>query len=130
MTAALTTGAWHAAKSCEAVAIACWSENGGTARYLSQMGFHIPILVCSTDNRATRRMALLPGITPVVATPPASGRLSDWNDWAEAHLREIGWADQGDWVVLLAGKPLGESKRTNTMALHRIGDEHAGYAGH
>ncbi len=106
MTASLTTGAWHAAQRCNAKAIACWSENGGTARYLSQMGFLIPILVCSTDERATRRMTLLPGITPIVTTPPPSGRLSDWNDWAEAHLREIGWAEQDDWVVLLAGKPL------------------------
>ena len=56
--------------------------------------------------------------------------MRDWHDWAEAHLRDIGWAEQGDWVVLPAGKPLGESKRTNTMALHRIGDERAGYAGH
>ncbi len=130
MTAALTTGAWHAAQRCDARAIACWSENGGTARYLSQMGFLIPVLVCSTDERATRRMTLLPGITPIVTAPPPSGSLSDWNDWAESHLREIDWAHDGDWVVLLAGKPLGHSKRTNTMALHRIGDEHAGYAGH
>ncbi len=123
MTAALTTGAWYAGERLDARAIACWSENGGTARYLSQMGFLIPILACSTRERATRRMTILPGITPMVTEPPASGSVSEWNAWAVEELRERGWAEEGQWVVLLAGRPLGQPRRTNSMTLHRVGDD-------
>ena len=122
MTAALTTGAWYSAQRCKASAIACWSQNAGTARYLSQMGFLIPILACSSSERSTRRMALLPGITPIVAAPPQTGSVSDWNQWARDQLAQMGWVDPGSWVVLLSGKPLGQAKCTNSMTVCRLGD--------
>ncbi|MEZ6234257.1 MAG: pyruvate kinase [Phycisphaerales bacterium] len=126
-TAALAHGAWHVARDVGAVAVACWSENGGTARYLSQNDFRVPIVAYSSNPRATRRMSLLRGVTPIHAPPPASGRLSDWGDRVEADLLAAGLVRPNDAVVLLAGKPLGRVYSTSTLAVHRIGSPTGGY---
>ena len=125
-TAALAHGAWHIARDVGAVAIACWSENGGTARYLSQNGFRVPILAYSSNPRATRRMAILRGVTPILAQPPESGRLSDWSQRVDHDLSGAGLAAPGDAVVLLAGRPLAGSP-TSTLAVSRVGSAVGGY---
>ncbi|GIK19688.1 MAG: pyruvate kinase [Leptolyngbya sp. PLA2] len=128
-TAALAHGAWHVAHDCGAELVVCWSQAGGTARYLSQNEFSIPIVAYSSSLRATRRMALLRGVTPVCSPPPPSGRLADWNAQVDRDLLARGWAVRGTPVVLLAGKPLGCAKATNTIAFHRVGDQ-GGFLGH
>jgi pyruvate kinase len=129
-TAALAHGAWHIARDIKAKLVVCWSEAGGTARYLSQNEFRVPIIAYSSSARATRRMALLGGVTPVHARPPESGRLGDWTDMVERDLLSRGWAREGDPVVLLAGKPLGKARATNSIAILRIGDAEGGYRSH
>ncbi|MCW5775048.1 MAG: pyruvate kinase [Phycisphaeraceae bacterium] len=128
-TAALAHGAWHVAHDCAAELIVCWSQAGGTARYLSQNDFSIPIVAYSSSPRATRRMALLRGVTPICSPPPPSGRLADWNAQVDRDLLARGWAAEGTPVVLLAGKPLGHAKATNTIAFHRVGAE-GGFLGY
>ncbi len=129
-TAALAHGAWHIARDIGAKLVVAWSQSGGTARYLSQNNFRIPIIAYSSSAKATRRMALLGGVTPLRTDPPPSGRLGHWTDMVERDLVARGWADRGDAVVLLAGKPLGESKATNSIAILHIGDPHGGYRSH
>lgn len=128
-TAALAAGAWSVARDIGAKAVVCWSQQGGTARYLSQTGFDVPIVAYSSDPRATRRMALLRGVWPVCEPAPASGRLSDWNQRADAELLERGLAQPGDPIVLVAGRPLGQAKATNTIAIHRVGEPTGAYRG-
>ena len=127
VTAALAHGAWHVARDVGAVAVACWSENGGTARYLSQNDFRVPIVAYSSNPRATRRMSLLRGVTPILATPPESGRLADWNAAVDQDLLELGLARPGDAIVLLAGRPLGRVYSTSTLAVSKVGSPSGGY---
>jgi pyruvate kinase len=126
-TAALAHGAWHVARDLGAALIVCWSENGGTARYLSQNNFHVPILAYSSSERATRRMALLRGVTAVHCKPPESGLLADWNRQVDQLILHRGLARRGDTVVMLAGRPLGRAKAVNTIAIHRVGEVTSGY---
>jgi pyruvate kinase len=128
-TAALAAGAWSVARDINAKAVVCWSQQGGTARYLSQTGFDIPIVAYSSDPRATRRMALLRGVWPVCEPAPESGRLSDWNERADAELLRRGLAQAGDAIVLVAGLPLGQANATNTIAVHRVGEPTGAYRG-
>ncbi len=125
--AALCRGAWRIACDIGAVAVVCWSERTGTARYLSQNGFNVPIVAYSSSIRATRRMALLRGVHPVCARPPASGTLGEWNERVDTYLVERGLAKIGDPIVLVAGKPLGQAKVTNSIAMHRVGQTMTGY---
>ncbi len=127
-TAALAHGAWHIAADMGAKLIVCWSQNGGTARFLSQTGFRIPILACSSSPRATRRMNLLLGVMPVCMEAPAT--LAEWNVWVDAYLLSHGLVARGDPIVLLAGRPLGRAKATNTIAVHFVGENERGYRAH
>jgi pyruvate kinase len=125
--AALCRGAWRIASDIKAVAVVCWSEKTGTARYLSQNGFNVPIIAYSSSIRATRRMALLRGIHPVCARPPATGTLGEWNEQVDAYLLAHNLAKEGEPIVLVAGKPLGQARVTNSIAMHRVGQTQTGY---
>jgi pyruvate kinase len=60
--------------------------------------------------------------------PPAS--LAEWNEWVDAFLLSSGLAKRGDPIVLVAGRPLGKAKATNTIAVHAVGDLDRGYRAH
>ena len=74
-------------------------------------------------------MALYRGVTPLLMQPPASGRLSEWNQTVDAILLELQFAAHDDWIVMLAGRPLGQAKRTNTLAIHKVGESETGFQG-
>ncbi|MBI1190396.1 MAG: pyruvate kinase [Tepidisphaera sp.] len=120
--AALAHGAWGIAKDLGAKVVVCWSENGGTARYLSQNRFQIPIVAYSSDPHSCRRMALLRGVTPVCAPGSPDGSMTAWIPTVDRYLTSRGLAQAGDPIVLLGGRPLGQAKRTNTVMIHRVGD--------
>jgi len=128
-TAALAHGVAVIAADLNARAVVCWSQRGGTARYLSQNNLNVPIVAYSSDAVSTRRMTLLGGVIPVCAVPPTSGRLSDWNAAVDEFLLERGICKKGDAIVLVAGRPLGQAKATNTITIHRVGEETGGYRG-
>ncbi|HLO41267.1 MAG TPA: pyruvate kinase [Phycisphaerales bacterium] len=125
--AALCRGAWRIASDIKARAVVCWSERTGTARYLSQNAFNVPIVAYSSSIRATRRMALLRGIHPVCARPPATGTLGEWNEQVDTYLLAHKLVKEGDPIVLVAGKPLGQARVTNSIAMHRVGQTQTGY---
>lgn len=127
MTAALAHAAWVASKETCATAVACWSQFGGTARYLSKNAFHTQIVAYSSDPATARRMALLRCIIPVCCQPPGKGSLSDWNVAVDQYLQSRGIAQRGEFVVLVAGRPLGHAKASNTLAIYRVGEPTGGY---
>jgi len=129
-TGALAHGAWHVATDVGARVVACWSQEGGAARYLSQAGFAIPIIAYSNSDRQVRRMALLRGVTARLMRVPTSGTLREWNQMVEADLRELGWIKDGDPVVLVAGKPLGIKGAANTITIHYTGNKATGFMAH
>ncbi len=129
-TAALAHGAALIAGDLRARAVVCWSERGGTARFLSQNNLNIPIVAYSSDPVSTRRMTILGGVTPVRADPPASGKLADWNADVDELLVSRSICEPGDAIVLVAGRPLGQAKATNTITIHRVGEATAGYRAH
>ena len=126
-TAALAHGAWHVAHDVGAKLVACWSQEGGAARYLSQTGMSIPIVAYSSDERQVRRMALLRGVTARRMDVPACGTLSEWNVRVENDLLALGWVQPGDPIVLVAGKPLGVKGATCSLAIHYTGNSATGY---
>ena len=120
-TAALAHGAWHAAHDVGATIVVCWSQEGGTARYLSQTGLPIPIVAYSNDQRQLRRMALLRGVTARRMDVPGSGTIREFVMLAEADLAGLGWISPGEAMVVLAGTPLGVKRSTNSLVIHFAG---------
>jgi pyruvate kinase len=126
-TAALAHGAWHVANDVGARLVACWSQEGGCARYLSQTGMPMPIVAYSDSDRHVRRMALLRGVTARHMPVPPSRTLREWNLRVEEDLRGLGWVKDGDPIVLIAGKPLGVKGAANTLTIHYTGNRSTGF---
>ena len=126
-TAALAHGAWVVSREMRSVAVVCWSQGGGTARYLSKNNFQVPIVAYSSDPATARRIALYRAVVPVCAQPPGRGTLSEWNVAVDEYLRSRGIAKHGENVVLVAGRPLGIARASNTLALYRVGEPTSGY---
>jgi pyruvate kinase len=127
-TAALAHGVWTVAQDVQAKFIVVWSQQGGGARYLSQNNFTIPIIACTSDDRAARRMQWLRSVTPVRMNNPESP--AHFTQIVDAYLLETGWAAEGDVCILVAGGRIGEQGTTNSLAIHSIGDPETGFAGH
>jgi pyruvate kinase len=129
-TAVLAQGAWLVTREMNAAAVVCWSQGGGTARYLSKNSFHVPIVAYTSDEPTARRMSLYRCVLPVCAKPPGRGTLSDWNVALDDYVRSRNIAKRGDMVVLVAGRPLGHARSSNTLALYKVGEPTTGYIGH
>ncbi len=119
-TQALARGAWRIASDLGAGLVACWSEHGETARRLSRMGFRIPVLAFSSDERAVRRMALLYAVTPVLQPSPPEHR-SQFARLVNQYVLENGLAREGDTVVVVSGKPLGMPGASDSVTIQTIG---------
>lgn len=128
--AALALGAWHVVKKGDVKIVAVWSESGGMARYLSQTGFRVPILAFSSSGASCRRMNMFGGVIPVHTDPPNGGTLSDWTNQVESLVLERRYAENGEAVVLIAGKPLGSVLGQDAMAILRLGDHGSGFRSH
>jgi pyruvate kinase len=126
-TAALAHGAFHVARDVGAVVIACWSQEGGGARFLSQTGCRVPIVAYTDDPRQVGRMALLRAVTPRLMDLPADGSLGWFNLAAERDLLGMGWVKPGDMIVLMAGRPLGVKRSTTALAVHEVGSPLTGF---
>ena len=125
-TAALAHGAWHVSQDIAAKFVAVWSQQGGGARYLSQNDFNIPIIACTSDDRAARQMQLLRSVTPLRMPKPEG--LSHFTRMIDAYLLETAWAKLGDACVLMAGAPVGKQGVTNSLAIHNVGDSESGFS--
>ncbi len=125
--AALAKGVWHMAEELNAKAIVVWSQAGGMARYLSQYDFRVPIYAYTSSRIAAHRMALFGGVTPIYTQPPETGRLRDWTNQVEHLIESEGITQQGDAVLLVAGKPLGALLAQSTVSILRMGDSSSGF---
>ena len=130
-TAALAHGAWYVARDVGAKLVVCWSQAGGSARYLSQTGFGIPIIAYSSSRPHLRGMAILKGVRPLRCEVPDAGSVAGSGGGlsAQAWLAKVdqdivgrGWAKAGETIVVLYGSPLGVAKTGTVLAIRTIGD--------
>ena len=99
--------------------IACFTESGNTARQLSR--YHPQAEVTAfTPNPATRRkLSVLAHVRALDF--PRIVNLETMLDGACRILVDRGLAQIGEELVFVAGIPLGVSRSTNMMKVHRIG---------
>jgi pyruvate kinase len=98
--------------------VVVWSESGGAARLLSKARIDVPILALSSNRRVCRQMCLDYGVKPYcLPIPPTVDefvRVADELSVAREQARP------GDKIVLVAGQPLGEPRKTNTLVVHVV----------
>jgi pyruvate kinase len=99
-------------------AVAVYSPDGTAARLLAKSRLRRPILAFSGDPSAVRRMGLYYGVIPRRAEAPAHTR--DLLALAQREAVREGVASAGENLVVVSGRPIGRSGKTNTLVLHRV----------
>ncbi len=117
-TAALARAVREVIEVEDIAAVAVFSANGTTARVLAKNRIPRQILGISTSLASVRRMCLYYGVESVLADAPEHTR--DVLELASQRMIERNIAKKGDKIVVLSGRPIGESGSTNTLVVHTI----------
>ena len=105
----------------EIAAVGMSTASGTTARLLSKMRLGVPLLALSQHRSTVRRMCMYYGVEPALADVPEHTR--DVLDQAAELAVERGVSSPGDKLVVISGRPIGQTGATNTMVVHTIPTE-------
>lgn len=98
--------------------LCAFTKSGDTARRLSRMRTHIPIMVFTPDEVTRQRLTLTWGVESVL-TPEFTDKdqmVASVND----HLIDNELAQLGDKVVVVSGSPMGVAGNTNALRVHTV----------
>ena len=117
---AVALAAAHVALDLRAHALVAFTETGSTARWLATHRSTIPLLAFTTHPATRSQLALTWGAETFVM--PQVGTTDAMIEQMDRLLRELGRAQPGDTVVIVAGTPPGSEGSTNTLRIHCIGE--------
>ena len=106
------------AREVEAVAIVTPTESGSTARWVSRLRPRQPILALSRHFSTIQRLNLCWGVYPVL--------IPDWKDTDDMLERarripeELGIANKGDRIIIIAGVPISIPGTTNLIKVETV----------
>lgn len=120
MTDAISQSVAHTALGLNAAAIIAPTESGHTARMISKYRPKAPIIAVTSDEKVTRKLALVWGVTPIKGKRASS--TDEMLDNAVQEALNSGLVKHGGLVVITAGVPVGEKGTTNLMKIHIVGD--------
>ncbi|WP_270598700.1 pyruvate kinase [Enterococcus asini] len=111
----------RAAKNLGVKTIVAATESGHTARMISKYRPDADILAVTFDQRTKRGLMLNWGVFPTVAEKPST--TDEMFDLATKKAVELGFAKEGDLILITAGVPVGERGTTNVMKIQLIGSK-------
>ncbi len=117
----------QAADSLHLPVVVAFTESGSTARLISKYRPQARIVAFTPKAQTYRQMAAYWGVTPLMIR-----RLDSTDEMIEeaAHrLLEIGLAESGDGVAIVAGIPPNQATSTNLIKLHVLGSGSEGVPG-
>jgi pyruvate kinase len=98
-----------------------FTQSGDSARRMSRLRSAIPLLAFTPENQVRNVLSLSWGVqTYKVSEVESTDQMVKLVD---ATLRANGLAELGDYVVVVAGAPVGVVGSTNSIVVHKIGDE-------
>ena len=107
-----------AANSMDIKLIVTLTKTGHTARLISKYRPNADILALTFDELTERGLMLNWGVIPMLTDAPSS--TDDMFEIAERKAVEAGLVQSGDDIVIVAGVPVGEAVRTNTMRIRTV----------
>jgi pyruvate kinase len=116
---ALTVGAARIAEAISAKALVAFTQTGDTVRRLARLHCQLPLLACTPDTAVRDQLTLSWGVQTYLV--PFVQHTDDMFQQVDRTLTESGTAEQGDYVVIVAGSPPGTPGSTNTLRVHQIG---------
>jgi pyruvate kinase len=105
-------------------AIAALTETGATALWMSRLNCGVPIYALTPRAEAVTKMSLYRAVFPLFMSSSQATR-DELLDDAEQQLMKEGIVEKGDFIVLTAGEPMGNSGGTNTLKIVRVGEKKA-----
>ena len=109
----------RAAKDLGVKCIVAATESGYTAKMISKYRPDANILAVTFDERTKRSLSLNWSVHPTVAEKPST--TDEMFDLASKKAVELGFASEGDLILITAGVPVGERGTTNVMKIQLIG---------
>ncbi|WP_313950358.1 pyruvate kinase [Accumulibacter sp.] len=106
-------------------AIAALTESGSTALWMSRLNCGVPVYALTPRPEALTKMTLYRAVFPVLMEEQPSSRDELLHN-AEERLIKEKLIEKGDFIVLTAGEPMGNSGGTNTLKIVRVGDQPRG----
>ena len=111
----------RAAKNLGVKTIVAATESGYTAKMISKYRPDADILAVTFDERTKRGLMLNWGVYPTVAEKPST--TDEMFELAAKKAVELGFASEGDLILITAGVPVGERGTTNVMKIQMIGSK-------
>ena len=121
VTEAIGQSVAHTARNLGIRTIVAATESGFTARMISKYRPKSDILAITFDERTRRGLAVNWGVQPIVTDKPAS--TDDMFNLASQKAQDLGFAKEGDLILITAGVPVGERGTTNVMKIQLIGSK-------
>jgi pyruvate kinase len=112
---AIAAAAVHAAQTADAACLVAFTSRGATARRIARERPPRPVLALTPSLSTARRLALGWGLEPRVAEDPHD--IDDMAAQATRQASELGLAQAGQRVVIVAGLPFGRAGGTNLIRL-------------
>lgn len=118
---AITRAAAEIGETLGAKYLATFTQSGDSARRMSRLRSWIPLIAFTPEESVQNVLALSWGVQPhlvdSVADTDAMVRLVDTT------LRDNHLGENGDYVVVVAGAPVGVVGSTNSITVHKVGDD-------
>lgn len=111
----------RAAKNLGVKCIVAATESGHTAKMISKYRPDADILAVTFDEQTKRGLMLNWGVYPTVTEKPET--TDDMFELATKKTLELGFAQEGDLILITAGVPVGERGTTNVMKIQMIGSK-------
>jgi len=111
----------RAAKNLGVKCIVAATESGHTAKMISKYRPDADILAVTFDDHTKRGLMLNWGVYPTVTEKPET--TDDMFELATKKTLELGFAEEGDLILITAGVPVGERGTTNVMKIQMIGSK-------
>ena len=99
-----------------------FTQSGDSARRMSRLRSATPLLAFTPEEAARNVLALSWGVEAHLV--PRVNSTDEMIAQLDVQLREHGLGEKGDLVVVVSGAPVGVSGTTNSILVHRIGEEY------
>lgn len=121
---ALTRAAVSVASDIDAAQLIAFTETGRSARLISRWRSVTPLLAFTPNPRVRSQLALVWGVETFLV--PQVAHTDDMVRQVDRALLDIGRAQLGERVVIVAGVPPGIPGTTNGMRVHKMGSAKLG----
>ncbi|HZZ37262.1 MAG TPA: pyruvate kinase [Caulobacteraceae bacterium] len=112
---ALIAAASRAAEARSTSCLVAYTTTGGTARRVARERPVLPVLALAPDDNVARRLGLVWGLEPRVATQPRG--IAALTDDAAHLAADLGLASPGSRVLIIAGPPMGAPGAANMLRI-------------